>query len=86
MAWTEHELSPLDDLTLLVTNQQPAQFHGSTNRYRRHDPYCAIHDEYGSCTCGASCAEAILANALESRSEPQVVQIVTEEIAAPLRR
>lgn len=83
---TKHELGPLDYVALLATNENPAPLQGSMSRYHHHDPYCAIHDEYGSCTCGASCAEAILVEALESRAEPLVVQIVTDENASPARR
>lgn len=86
VASTKPELGPLDYVALLVTNENPAPLRGSMNRYRHHDPYCAIHDEYGSCTCGASCAEAILVEALGSRPEPLVVQIVTDEtVASPHR-
>ena len=66
VASTQHDLKPLGGVAPREADQNPAPLHDSMNRYRYHDPYCAIHDEYGSCTCGATVAEAILADALES--------------------
>lgn len=86
VASTQHDLQPLGDVAPLETDQLLATFQGSLNRYRYHDPYCAIHDEYGTCTCGASVAEAILVDALGSCPEPIVVQILTNGTSAPARR
>lgn len=35
------------------TERPPAAQPGPEVRFVIHDDYCAIHDEYGTCTCGA---------------------------------
>ena len=86
MASIQHDLKPLGDVAPLETNQILATTQGLMNRYRHHDPYCAIHDEYGTCTCGASVAEAMLVDALGSQPEAIAVQIVTDGTSAAARR
>ena len=72
VAPTRRELPPQGDVAPPAVEVHQASHSSAMSRYHTHDPYCAIHDEYGSCTCGAAYAMESLTPSLEAAPEASV--------------